>query len=130
MYDNRELMSSTVCRPVFHPTDPNVCYTYSRKWGFMVTRDRGRSWRRLTEFRFPGEVLTICVDPDRPAFMLAGTDDGVFVSGNGGVSWTRGRGASGKVIGLYVDPASPPVRRTCFAAGTEGVFRSDDGGRS
>ncbi|HHN46236.1 MAG TPA: hypothetical protein ENN09_02235, partial [Planctomycetes bacterium] len=123
MYNFREITGHTVCRPIFHPQNPNTAYTYCRK-GVMTTSDRGETWRKLADIQ--GNVLELAIDPDAPAFMLAGTDSGVMRSMDGGATWQAASGVTDSVVGLFIDRNSTVDRRSCFAGGSGGVFRSTD----
>ncbi|GAC1430154.1 MAG: hypothetical protein NVSMB68_02420 [Thermoanaerobaculia bacterium] len=95
--------------------------------GIYQSDDAGRSWTRLSRTRLP-EVLsmTIAAEPDAEVKYLAGTEKGFFWSENA-TDWTQ------------AEPASSPVRvnkilrfnRTrSFAATSEGVFTTRDGGKN
>ena len=64
--------------------------------GLYASRDAGRSWKRLLDFRF---VQTVAVSPVDPSVLYVGTNDhpyhdayaaeGVLKSRDGGVTWQR-----------------------------------------
>jgi photosystem II stability/assembly factor-like uncharacterized protein len=120
---------------MFLPRDPNTMYAYGYARGagaLRVSHDRGKNWAPFVPNPPWGKavVTEMAFDPDAAAFMLAGTEDGAFRSGDSGKTWARCERVDGKLIGLFVDPTSSPARRRCFAATPGGVFRSEDGGRS
>lgn len=95
--------------------------------GIYRSEDAGRTWARISTTRLP-EVLSINVapEPDAEVKYLAGTERGFFWS-NDGVEWAQ------------AEPANFPVRvnkilrfnRTrSFAATSEGVFTTRDGGKT
>lgn len=128
MIHHEQLTSSTRCRPVFHPTDPDVAYAVNGSRGDLrVTRNRGRTWQPLGQ-GLPRGVAALAVDPGLPRFMLAAADGAVFYSRDEGETWKRAAGIQGDVVGFHIDQTSPQARRTCFAATTEAVFGSRDGG--
>jgi PKD repeat protein len=74
-------------------------------------------------------VYALAVDPSSSSIIWAGTDNGLFRSTDGGVSWTPLTNGlpSTTITALKFDPASPST----FYAGTiVGLFRSTDGGAS
>jgi hypothetical protein len=122
------LGSNTRCRPAFHPTDRQVIYSASGWHGrLMVSKDGGESWTPLGDLKAAlcGEIS---LDPGNPNLLMVGTDAGPFRSTNGGLNWQPCAGVKGAPLGFHFDQTSPPERRTCLAATSEGVWRSDDGG--
>jgi photosystem II stability/assembly factor-like uncharacterized protein len=78
----------------FDPTNPRIVYaTYSTFGGPHVWKstDGGATWRSIDgqgSGRVPDlPVHVLVVDPNDPQRLYIGTDLGVFVSLNGGVSW-------------------------------------------
>ncbi len=53
-----------------------------------ITRNYGKSWRKIVG-GIPGDTFarTVRFDPDREGLMYAGTENGMFVSFNGGEAW-------------------------------------------
>ncbi len=123
-----QLQGNIRCRPAFHPTDPDVIYSPSGWDGRLkVSRDGGRTWTFLGAVG--GEPRGgIAVDPDQPERLLVGVDESAAISRDGGLTWTRCAGVRGAAVGFYFDRAVVASNRAFFAATTEGVFRSDDGG--
>ncbi len=125
-----ELRGNIRCRPAFHPSDPKVIFAASGWWGSLkVTRDGGKRWQSIGNL--PGGLAgEIAIDPGNPKLMLAGRRAGeVWISRDGGKTWTRCAGPKGTPLGFHFDRTSPLSRRVCFAATTSGVWRSDDGGK-
>ncbi|OGG45425.1 MAG: hypothetical protein A3F84_06355 [Candidatus Handelsmanbacteria bacterium RIFCSPLOWO2_12_FULL_64_10] len=130
MLDADQMRASTRCRPVFHPRDPNVVYTYGGD-ALKVSEDRGVTWRRLTASPpWREEVVELGIDPGAPDRMFAGTDRAAYVSIDGGRTWSACAGVTGAVRGFHVDATSPEAGRVCFIGASDGVFRSEDGGRT
>ncbi len=79
--------------------------------------------------RGPEGVVVFCLtmDPSAPGTLYAGTDGGVFKSGNGGRTWVAtNTGLIRTVVSvLAIDPSAPA---TLYAGTPEGVFKSTDGG--
>jgi photosystem II stability/assembly factor-like uncharacterized protein len=71
-------------------------------------------------------VYAIVVDPSNSSQVLAGTNDGLLVSENGGATWTRRRLVPrDQIFGLALDATDPS---TLWAATGQGLSRSRDRG--
>lgn len=81
-----------------------------------------------------GGVLSLAPHPTNPLVVFAGTYDGVYVSGDGGVTWsrrTRGDVSLPWVRWLAVDPGRTDRLYAVHGVGYERrMLRSDDGGRT
>lgn len=128
MIHHLQLRSNTRCRPGFHPKDADIIYG-AHGWAgeLKVSRDGGRHWETIGNLP-DGLCGEIAFDPDRPALMLTGTWEGVYLSRDEGRHWRRCEGPSGEALSFFVDRTSPPDRRRLFAATKEGIWRSQDGG--
>src|SRR5262249_24324237 len=78
-----------------------------------------------------GIIRSLALDPGQPTTLYAGTDDGVFKSVNGGVSWSAAINGLDDtwVLAVAVDPSNSST----LYAGTSsfgGVFKSSNGGAS
>jgi photosystem II stability/assembly factor-like uncharacterized protein len=130
---------------VLCPSDPDRYYAYVDVAGAYRSDDRGASWRSLS----PGlpvengtlNVRSLLVDPrDADRVLIAAgerwgqTPDGVYLSGDGGVTWRRTLDASFfgngpfRMEGVLLarSPADPDTVLAASVGG--GVFRSTDGG--
>ena len=125
-----QLLSSTECKPVFHPIDPNVIYAASGWRGALaISRDRGMTWSKFSN-GLPNGILEFAIDPGNPDLMLAGFNDGGYFSDDAGRSWDRCEGLPGPIMGLHMDLTSSRSSRRCFAGTNRGVYKSEDGGGS
>ena len=95
--------------------------------------DEGGSWHRLAKLGSDdGFVLdSIVVDSADPATIYAGAwknsdDGGVWISHDGGKSWSEPAQLNGQPVHALAQAPSDP--RTLYAGTLEGVFRSSDGG--
>jgi len=130
MIHHQYLLASTQCRPVFHPSDPDVIFAVNGWRGELkVSRDRGVTWEPVSE-QPPRGVRALAIDRGNGNLLLAGSweSGSSSVSADGGKSWRGCEGLRGSVVGLHIDQTSPVERRRCFAGTSEGVFRSEDGG--
>ena len=75
--------------------------------------------------RTPGRVYATFAGVGFPSFTAVSSD--VYVSSDGGVTFSRGSTLPGGIQTLVVDPFHPS---TVYAGGSAGIFRSDDGGHS
>jgi photosystem II stability/assembly factor-like uncharacterized protein len=127
MINQAQLRSDTGCRPAFHPTQPDVIYA-SSGGQLRVSRDRGRTFAPIGNLKesLAGEIA---ISPGQPELMLAGTSNGrSHVSRDAGRSWTACDGPHGRVLGFHFDRAGDG--RGMFAATVEGIWRSDDEGKT
>jgi hypothetical protein len=88
-----------VSRVAASPSDPAtayVAYTGFRNDDFRPfvykTTDYGATWTSLAAGLAEGPVNVIREDPKNPSLLFAGTDFGVYVSIDGGKSWTKMKG--------------------------------------
>jgi photosystem II stability/assembly factor-like uncharacterized protein len=93
-------------------------------WGGLFrSRDAGATWFQANQGRPVGGALAIAADPGNPNHLLLGTDDGVFVTRNGGQDWEATSSAPrGPVFAVAVDHGG-----RLLAAGERGVVKSGDG---
>ncbi|MEN6333588.1 MAG: hypothetical protein ABFE01_04960, partial [Phycisphaerales bacterium] len=123
MIHHAQLRSDTRCRPAFHPSNPSVIYA-SSGGELRVSRDRGRTFSPIGDLHesLSGEIA---INPTDPSEMLAGTDNGrCHLSRDAGVTWTTCEGPRGQVLGFHFRS------RTLFVGTSEGIWRSDDDGRT
>ena len=93
--------------------------------GVFRSRNFGGTWLRADVGLFLNVPLIVAVDPRNPSHLLAGTDLGLIVSNNGGLTWRPEArdlifGAAFAVI--FLDGGE---RAICAAQ--SGVFRFEDG---
>ena len=108
--------------------------------GLNVSADGGESWTNIRPELYDtpklkntlpteGNVRALCVYPDNPRWVLAGSDVGVFRSEDGGATWENLDAPTSnlEVWSVTVDPTDPD---TLFVGTRPEGFRSRDGGRS
>ena len=72
-----------------------------------------------------GYIRSLAINPKTPTTHYAGTGKGVYMSTNGGASWTGPYLPDTTVYSLAIDPKTP----TTLYAGTDyGVYKSTNGG--
>jgi hypothetical protein len=128
MIHHQQLQGNTRCRPGFHPHDRNTIYMADGWQGLKVTHDRGLHWAKIGDL--PGVPTGhIYLDPYHPSLMLTGVDERVFLSRDAGSHWLRCEGPTGAAVGFFASPSPARARGGhLFAATSDGVWRSDDGG--
>ena len=95
-----------------------------------VSEDEGSEWTVLARWDRSVDARAFAQSPDDPNFLACGGDDGVFLSRDGGRTWSpTGIGVGGLVLvqSLAFDPADG---RTIYAGTYRQAFRTRDGGRS
>lgn len=145
-------------RIVVDPRDPDVvfaaamghCYGPQQERGVFRTADGGKTWTRVLFVDENTGCSDIAMDPQNPRILFAGMwpilirtwgkwsggpGGSLHVSRDGGTTWTRLKGAGlpeteiGKV-GLAVSPTDSNRIYALIEAADEGLWRSEDGGRS
>lgn len=78
--------------------------------GLYETRDGGQSWIQVKLAKANVAVRGFAISRHNPAFMIAGTNAGVFVTADGGKTWQQ-RGAQMKAFlqteSVAIDPENP-----------------------
>ncbi|MBK7342530.1 MAG: hypothetical protein IPJ06_05140 [Saprospiraceae bacterium] len=145
----------TLC-VAFHPTDPNIIYAGAASGGLWVTTSGGKganAWQRI-DIGFPVlGVSSILIDPQNPDRMWIGTGEmynqasaspgtisrytrgtygiGILRSTDGGATWSASldwtSGGLRAIQKLMFNPLDPNI---LYAATSEGLYRSDNGGDS
>ena len=114
---------------VFHPTDSNVAYCATGDGqgmdylgvGLLRSMNGGRSWTTLCTAPFVGHgFFDLKVLPGGHLFAASGK--GLYVSGDGGVTWVQQRGKKTWSLAVASGPGRPQVLAGC----EDGVFESTD----
>ncbi|MGI8686264.1 MAG: hypothetical protein ACR2MO_14450, partial [Acidimicrobiales bacterium] len=105
-WPNIQPRTGTVSSFMFHPTNPLIAYaTYSTFGGTHVWRtvDGGATWS-ARDGSGVGTTLpdipahSLAINPDNPAHLYLGTDLGVFVSLDEGLTWARENAGYANVV--------------------------------
>jgi photosystem II stability/assembly factor-like uncharacterized protein len=151
--------SERIHRIVLHPTDPDIAYAgvMGPAWsdgeerGVYRTTNGGRSWEQVLFSNEKTGISDLVMDPTNPSKLIAGMwefrrwpwffesggpGSGLYVTYDGGDSWTRmtvedglPEGELGR-IGLSIYRGDPSVVFALVEAQESALLRSDDGGRS
>ena len=118
----------------FDPSNTNTVYcgTGEANWwsylgaGILRSTDGGTTWAQLCTAPFVGQgFYDLVVDHGNGQHLLAAAVNGLYVSTDGGVTWTSRRGA--RTWAISMAPIGGPSAEI-LAACSDGVFSSSDGG--
>lgn len=118
-------ITSVVPDPSTRGTLYAVVYFGGAASGIWKSADAGRGWERLSEQGLP-EVRSLIVRKDGTPRFLAGTERGIWISMDG-VQW---KSAEPSGYPIRVDRLVAWSEARLFAATSEGVYTSRDGGAS
>ena len=107
----------------FHPTDPNTFFVSTFKGGLFKTTDYGKSWMPISD-NLTEQVYVCEVSKTYPDTILIGTDNGVYISGDGGTSWSQ-TGISTKTKALLIKSNDS---KTIIAGSDDGIRLSTNAG--
>ncbi len=118
------------------PEDPRHLYLGTINGLIFESRDQGATWRRLSQLDASGDLVVdhILINPANPDTLYAAAwkfdrpDGGLWISHDGGKSWTESAGLHGQSIRAFAQAPGNP--RMLFAGTLQGVFRSEDAGSS
>jgi photosystem II stability/assembly factor-like uncharacterized protein len=119
------------------PKDPQHIYLGTATGWIYQSLDGGKKWARLASVGQRDDLVldNIVVDPTNPKHLVVGAhvpsnfhhpDGGIYLSADGGTTWTSAPDMRGQsVMALVVAPSDPKI---LVAGSFEGVFRSADSG--
>jgi PKD repeat protein len=120
----------------FHPTDANKMYVGAPQGGFWLSEDGGTNWITTTDNLTTLGVSSIVVDHTTPSRIYLGSGDrdsndspkkGVFVSDDGGYTWTLSNSGMGnRIVGDMI--MHPTNNLILIAATNSGVYKTIDAG--
>src|SRR6478736_3450940 len=128
-------ISSVVNQFVFDPFDSNHIFL-ATTMGIFETKSGGGSWsKRMEGMKEVLMVVTLGMDPTRPAILYAGTSGGVYKTVNEGGHWEKVNNGlvppeiikssrALNVTSIHVDSFEP---ETVYAATLAGLFKTTDG---
>jgi photosystem II stability/assembly factor-like uncharacterized protein len=125
--DERALCVST------HPQNAQTIYVGTANSGVLVSRDAGQTWRRVEDVSSAAPINVIEQDPQRSAYIYAGTTQMLYMSHDGGEKWVR-RGGNlpyGSYTSILINPQTPDeifVGSAFENPENNGVFHSTDAG--
>jgi photosystem II stability/assembly factor-like uncharacterized protein len=121
-----------------HPTDANTIYAGAASGGVWKSTNGGASWKPLWDMQDTMAIGSLAVAPGTPNTIYAGTGEwtpgwgpsfpgtGVFVSTDGGTSWTQRTSVLARRIAKIL--VSQDNANHVYVAGESGFEKSTDGG--
>ena len=131
-------ISSVVNQFVFDPYDSNHMFV-ATTMGIFETKSGGGSWtKRMEGMKEVLMVVTLCMDPTRPAILYAGTSGGVYKTVNEGGHWDKVNNGlvppemikSSRALNVTSILVDPFEAETVYAATLAGLFKTTDEGKS
>lgn len=104
----------------------DIYFTHTR--GIQVTHDRGETWSDASTGLHRKYTLAIRVDSRKRGVLLAGNEEGIFRSEDGGKSWKPAGAAGYQILHLEQSPHDPCYWLAASQGG--GLFASTDCGLS
>src|SRR5262245_45978515 len=132
------IISSVVNNFIFDPYDNNHI-SVATTMGIFETKSGGGNWtKRMEGMKEVLMVVSLGMDPTRPAILFAGTSGGVYKTVNEGGHWEKVNNGlvppeiikssrALNVTSIQVDPFEP---ETVYAATLSGLFKTTDGAKS
>jgi hypothetical protein len=104
---------------------PNTCYCGTEPGEVYKSTDGGLNWQLVSKtIDFGSGVTAVEVHPTNANFILAGGNDGIFLSTDGAQNWVNTLPSSGlNVNEIYILPNDPNI---VLAATDKGLYRSTD----
>ncbi len=146
----RLLVTGRVTAIIVDPTNPQIIYVGAARGGVWKTADGGRTWVPKSDHEVSLAIGTLAMAPSNPQVLYAGTGEGnperyaqsfplvsapdtylgsgVLKSVNGGDSWTLQGAANFTGAGFFRIAIHPTDPSTAYAATSNGLFRTTDGG--
>jgi photosystem II stability/assembly factor-like uncharacterized protein len=131
-------ITSVVNQFLFDPADSQHIFL-ATTMGVFETKNGGEQWtKRMEGMKEVLMIVTLGMDPTRPAVLYAGTSGGVYKSVDGAGHWDKvnnGLVPPGmvktsralNVTSIHVDPYEPD---TVYAATLSGFYKTTDGAKS
>ncbi|MEA2467327.1 MAG: hypothetical protein QOJ57_1453, partial [Thermoleophilaceae bacterium] len=120
-----------------HPTNPDIVYAGAASGGVWKTSDGGQTWDAQWDMQEALAIGALGIARSSPQTVYAGTGEfttlfpsypgaGVYVSTNGGSTWSLRKSCQSRRIGtLVVDPGDA---QRVWICGEKGLERTEDGG--
>jgi photosystem II stability/assembly factor-like uncharacterized protein len=126
---NTGLPTDNVAALAVDPSHPSTVFVGLGGWGVYRSTDSGASWiPSTTGITKNTGAHAFAFHPTTSQTVYTGTDLGLYITTNGGTSWTKVAGFTSpeSVYALAIDPTNPAV----MYAGTEngGAFKTTNGG--
>lgn len=88
--------------------------------------DKGENWFPIGDSFFNDYVVSVEIDPSNPNKMFVGSNNNIYKSEDGGITWGQVLNVSG--LRIYEFAINPNNSQLIFAAGNKGLYKSINGG--
>ncbi|MFK8057785.1 MAG: LamG-like jellyroll fold domain-containing protein [Saprospiraceae bacterium] len=110
------------------PSNSNVLYAGTEGSGVYRTEDKGQHWSPVSyDQPFCRSVHMVSVHPTDPNHVLAGVNNRIYLTTNGGNTWTETLNVGGRSVEFKFHPT---ISDRVFAVTDKGLRRSEDGGQT
>lgn len=111
-----------------HPQTSNLVFAGSVDAGVFLSRDLGENWTDISSNLPNKSINTLVVDPGDTNTVYAGTNEGLFVTNNLGISWSAVNEDWNEIL-IKTVSLNPTTSSILFVAiEGDGVYRSDNNG--
>ena len=113
------------------PLVPGTIWVGTATSGVIVSTDDGKTWSKVQGLPEGIPISSITSDPKRPNNIYVGTTQSIYLSRDGGRSFTRTRGTLplGNYVSILIDPNNTDEIFAASALESDGgIFYSDDAG--
>ncbi|MBV7441792.1 T9SS type A sorting domain-containing protein [Weeksellaceae bacterium TAE3-ERU29] len=108
-------------------TNPNILYCGAETGAVFKTTDKGKSWKACApSVNFGTAILAIRIDPTNENIVWIGSDIGVFVSKDGGESFTRISGIDSKINSIRINKKNTDI---ITVSAEKGFYISENKGK-
>ncbi len=110
-----------------HPTRDSIVFV---GWtGVYKTIDRGNSWTNISGSTIGTALSCLAVSLSNPDYIFTSTGKLLYVTADGGATWTTSTTTTGSITSICVHPTNPTkIWITTNSYGTERVMVSDNAG--
>ena len=119
---------STIRAMAIAPSDPSIMAIGILE-GALLSRDRGRTWDRITRgYRSLYNVDSLVFDDQDPPTLYVGTFHLAWKTSNFGRKWVpihKGMADDSDLFAMVVEPGNPD---TIYAGACSGIYKSNNGG--
>jgi FG-GAP-like repeat len=119
---------SGVNEVVNDPINSRVVYATTDN-GVYKSITAGNNWELINTGLPSGVIYSLAINPNNPQNIFAGTQsNGIFVSYNGGLSWSPTSLAGCSVFSIAINPSNPNIIFAAINFVNAQIFKSQDGG--
>jgi hypothetical protein len=113
---------------VWHPTDGNTVYG---GWtGIYKSTDQGTTWTKISGTTITGKLNCLTVAASNANYVYGSIGSTLYVTTNGGTSWSTYAPGFGSITSIYVNPLTPTKVYITTSNSTNNVCVSTNSGSS